>query len=117
MAQALHQALHHRIGHGRVFGQAAGEFHATQNECVGLYLGTHGGRMRLVVDQAHLSHIGAGLQRCQDNLAPAGVGGDDARTPRQNNGQAVRFFALLNDVFTALEAAFDHRPRNGFGLH
>jgi hypothetical protein len=65
--------------------------------------------MGLVVDQAHLADVVAGLQRGQNHLAPALVGRDDAHPPGEDDEQRVGLLALLDNHLAALEAALDHR--------
>ncbi len=116
MAQALHQPFHHGIGHGGVFRQAACELHPPQDQHVGLHLGTHGGRVRLVVDQTHLAHVVARVHGGQDHLTTTAVGGHHAGPAREHDGQAIRLLPLLDDAFPALEAPLDDRIGHRFGL-
>jgi hypothetical protein len=74
--------------------------------------------MRLVVDQAHLADVVAGLQVARITSRPRHVGGDDAGTrPVSMMNSALTFLALLdNGLAFALEAALDHRSATALGL-
>ena len=106
-AQPLHQAAHDRVRQARVLGQAARELGAAEDQHVGLHLGAHRGRMRLVVDQAHLADVVARLQHGEDHLAAARVGGQHAGAAGQQDEQRVRLLALLDDDLAAPEAPLD----------
>mmetsp|Transcript_42324 Transcript_42324/g.99403 ORF Transcript_42324/g.99403 Transcript_42324/m.99403 type:complete len:764 (+) Transcript_42324:1851-4142(+) len=116
IAQPGHQAAQDAVGQAAAFGQAAGELHTAQHQHVGLHLGAHGGRMRLVVDQAHLADVVAGLKHRQDDLAAAMVGGQHAGAAVEQDEQGVGLGALFDDQFTALEAALDDAIGDGLGL-
>src|SRR3569623_1741510 len=116
LAQALHEALHDGVGHRAVLGQAACELGAAQRKHVGLHLGAHGGRMRLVVDEAHLADVVAGVERGEDHFTPALVGRDDANAAGQDDEERVGLLALLHHDLAALEAALDDGIRDGLGL-
>ncbi|MNT84435.1 hypothetical protein D3C72_2244440 [compost metagenome] len=72
--------------------------------------------MRLVVDQAHLAEVVAGVQRGQDHLAATAVGARDAGAAGQDDVQRIGFLALLHDDLGAFEALLDDRIRNACGL-
>ena len=88
-------------------GQAARELGAAEDQHVGLDLGAHRRRMRLVVDQAHLADVVARLQHREDDLAAARIGGQNARAAGEQDEERVRLLAMLDDDLAAPEAPLD----------
>ena len=116
MAQALDQTFHHRIGHGTVFGQAACEIDPGQLQHIGLDLGLHRGRMRLVVDKTHFPDVVTGMQDGQDHLLARAIPRDDAGPTREHDEQRIAFLVLFDDVLSFAIASLDDRLRDCPGL-
>ena len=72
--------------------------------------------MRLVVDQAHLADIVAGLQHRQNDFPPPFIGGDHPRPSGQQDEQRVGLPAGLDHQFAASHAPFDDVVGNALGL-
>ncbi len=116
MAQALDQTAHHHQRHGGVFREAAGKVRPAEQQHIGLHLGPHRGRMRLVVDDAHLADVVARPSVARITSRPRAVGRYHARPARQQNGQGVGLCPLLHQHLTALVALLGHRPADHLRL-
>jgi hypothetical protein len=62
---------------------------------------------RLVVDQAHLADVVAGLQHREDHLPTTRICRQHARAAGQQDIQRVRLLAVLDDNLSAPEAPLD----------
>ena len=110
MAQALDQTAHHHQRHGGVFREAAGKVRPAEQQHIGLHLGPHRGRMRLVVDDAHLADVVARPQRGQNHLAAPAVGRATTRALPVSKMARALDFALLHQHLTALVALLVTAP-------
>ena len=72
--------------------------------------------MRLVVDEAHFTHVVARFEHRQNDFATTGVSCQHPSTAIQQDEKRVALAALLHHQFTAAEAAFDDTVCNRLSL-
>jgi hypothetical protein len=94
----VHEAAHDRVREAEFSGQAARELGAAEDQHVGLHLGAHRRRMRLVVDQAHLADVVARLQHREDHLATARIGVSTRARPVSRMNSAFDFLPCSTTI-------------------
>jgi hypothetical protein len=99
--QAPDDLSREREGHGRAGGQQMVELGLAQTHQHRVAHRHHGGRPRVVGEQAHLAHHLAARDLAHDTLAAVVAGDADAQAPADQHEQGVAHLALLQQRLPA----------------